>query len=140
MHYDSAIYIEWDERLNLQENKERRKKIKEKLLMANKGKFLVYYKKIWDQDNTYNYIPTDIICILKDEDILDKVKEKLSQSSKQLVLILKSLQLMGESPITSSHSKLVQMLKVRLLRFQSNFILETKRLLFRELLIVRFFL
>ena len=45
--------------------------------MANKGKFIVDYKKIWNQDNTYNYIPTDIICNLKDEDILDKVKENI---------------------------------------------------------------
>ena len=30
-----------------------------------------------NQDNTYNYIPTDIICIVKDEDILDKVKENI---------------------------------------------------------------
>ena len=77
MHDDCAINIEWGERLNLQENKERKKKIKEKLLMANKGKFIVDYKTIWNQDNTYNYIPADIICILKDEDILDKVKENI---------------------------------------------------------------
>ena len=50
MHNDCAINIEWDERLNLQENKKRKKKIKEKLLMANKGKFIVDYKKIWNQD------------------------------------------------------------------------------------------
>ena len=80
MHDNCAMNIEWDERLNLQENKERKKKIKEKLLMANKGKFIVDYKKIWNQDNTYNYIPTDILCILKDEDVLDKVKDKVESS------------------------------------------------------------
>ena len=52
MHNDCAINIEWEERLNLQENIERKKKIKEKLLMADKGKFIVDYKKIWNQDNT----------------------------------------------------------------------------------------
>ena len=48
IHIDSAINIELDERLNLQENKERKKKINEKLLMSNKGKFIMDYKKIWN--------------------------------------------------------------------------------------------
>ena len=48
MHIDCAINIELEERLNLQENKEWKKKIKEKLLMSNKGKLIVDYKKIWN--------------------------------------------------------------------------------------------
>ena len=55
----TIMNIEWDERLNMNRNKDRKKKIKEKLLQQNKGKFVVNYKKVWNQqDGSCESIPT----------------------------------------------------------------------------------
>ena len=83
---DTLINIEWDERLYLtQQNKDRKKKIKEKLLQKHKGKFIVDYKKVWNQhNNTYEHMPTDIIMILKDENNIDDYKSDLINKMKLL--------------------------------------------------------
>ena len=64
----NLITLEWDERLQFSDNTERKKKIKEKLLMKHKGMLIVDSKKIWNHNgDTYSMIPTDLIMILKDE-------------------------------------------------------------------------
>ena len=73
------IIIQWDERMHFRENKDRRKKIKDKLLLSHRGKFMVDYKKLWGKDNSYDLIPTDIVCILKEEDNLEKTKELVTK-------------------------------------------------------------
>ena len=83
------INIEWDERLNLSENKDQKKKIKDKLLTANKGKLIVDYKKIWSHGDTYDRVPTDILMILKDEDSLEKIKYDIINKLKSLGFSLK---------------------------------------------------
>ena len=83
---DTLINIEWDERLHLtQQNKDRKKKIKEKLLQKHKGKFIVDYKKVWNQHNSsYEHMPTDMIMILKDENNIDEYKSDLINKMKLL--------------------------------------------------------
>ena len=81
----TIMNIEWDERLNMNQNKDRKKKIKEKLLQQNKGKFVVDYKKVWNQqDGSCESIPTDIIMILKNDTNLDKFKNEMIAKLKQL--------------------------------------------------------
>ena len=83
---DTLINIEWDERLHLTlQNKDRKKKIREKLLQKHKGKFIVDYKKVWNQhNNSYEHMPTDIIMILKDENNIDDYKSDLTNKMKLL--------------------------------------------------------
>ena len=94
------INIEWDERLNLSENKDRKKKIKDKLLTANKGKFIVDYKKIWSHSDTYDRVPTDILMILKDEDNLEKIKFDIINKLKSLGFSLKVSSISGGESLT----------------------------------------
>ena len=69
----------------MNQNKARKKKIKEKLLQQNKGKFVVDYKKVWNQhDGSCESIPTDIIMILKNDTNLDKFKNEMIAKLKQL--------------------------------------------------------
>ena len=42
----TLLKIEWDERLNINQNKDRKKKIKDSLLQVHKGKYVVDYKKV----------------------------------------------------------------------------------------------
>ena len=83
---DTLINIEWDERLYLtQQKKDRKRKIKEKLLQKHKGKFIVDYRKVWNQhNNSYEHMPTDIIMIQKDENNIDDYKSDLINKMKLL--------------------------------------------------------
>ena len=80
----NQLNIEWDERLNLNQNNDRKKKIKEKILLANKGKFVVDFNKVWSQGDTYDLVPTDIIMILKDETDLEEYKSEMINRLKHL--------------------------------------------------------
>ena len=68
------------------------------MLTANKGKFIVQYKKIWSHGDTNDHVPTDILMILKDEDNLEKFKFDIINKLKSLGFSLKvSLISGGES-------------------------------------------
>ena len=83
------INIQWDKRMHVRENKDRRKKIEDKLLLTHRGKFMVDYKKLWGKDNSYDLIPTDNVCILKEEDNLEKTKELIIAKLKSVGFNLK---------------------------------------------------
>ena len=75
-----------------------KEKIKEKLLTANKGKFIVHYKKIWSHGDTNDHVPTDTLMTLKNEDNLEKFKFDIINKLKSLGFSLKvSLISGGES-------------------------------------------
>ena len=93
---NNMINIQWDEKMHFRENKDRRKKIKDKLLLSLRGKFMVDYKKLWGKDNSYNLIPTDIVCILKEEDNLEKTKELIITKLKSVGFNLKISTINGE--------------------------------------------
>ena len=96
----TIMNIEWDERINMNQNKDRKKKIKEKLLQQYKGKFVVDYKKVWNQqDGSCESIPTDIIMILKNDTNLDKFKNEMIAKLKQLGFTLKISTISGGESI-----------------------------------------
>ena len=66
--------MEWNERLQFSDNTERKKKIKEKLLMKHKVMFIVDNKENWNHNgDTYSMIPTDLIMIFKDEVTIEEI-------------------------------------------------------------------
>ena len=91
---------EWDERLNMNQNKDRKKKTEEKLLQQNKGKFVIDYKKVCNQqDGSCESIPTDIIMILKNYTNLGKFKNEVIAKLKQLGFTPKISTISGEESI-----------------------------------------
>ena len=103
---NDMINIQWDERMHFRENKDRRKKIKDKLLLSHRGKFMVDYQKLWGKDNSYDLIPTDIVCILKEKDSLEKTKELIITKLKSVGFNLKiSIINRGETLNFESDSK-----------------------------------
>ena len=115
---NNMISIEWDERVNLSENRDRKKKIKEKLLTANKGKFILDYKKIWSHG---------ILMTLKDEDNLEKFKFDIINKLKSLGFSWMFHPLVEGNHSTLSQCSQHQKIKANLLRFLSNCTWKVKR-------------
>ena len=114
----TIMNIEWDERINMNQNKDRKKKIKEKLLQQNNGMFVVDYKKVWNQqDGSCEPIPTDIIMILKNDTNLDKLKNEMIAKLKELGLLPRFLlSVVGSQQTLNQQFK--QKTKVWLLGYQ----------------------
>lgn len=73
-----VVHIHYDERLNLPDNGDIKKRLKDKILENNKGKLIIDYKRSWSVGrNSYNLIPADMIVILRDEDDLTGFKHTL---------------------------------------------------------------
>ena len=96
----TIVSVEWDERLSVPKYKDRKKEIKEKILLTHRGKFIVDYKRSWE-GKEYQRIPTDIIniTILEDDQTVENFKQHLLEKKMNSLCFVATI-----SPINGGES------------------------------------